>query len=359
MTVSDNLWRAYIAELSNALGIHDPSFFKIDTGLSAADWEGIDFTGLPPKPSNLGQPISGNIYGWADPMPRWAPASYERGNSFHDMYVAFLNNLTPSAAVTAALWQSSQFLMSDPTSGAAAPGRTFPAYSISPSLSVWYTGALQTIALSQKPALSFTVTASATPRKPAAGLANARLATPHTADPSEGGVDMPFLSFRGGAVFGVGGPSTAPKTAQIAIAPQTATSLTLSYTAQALQMFNVAPDGWYNSAFPAIYGDQIAPETPLAGKPLFGPKGLLSLTVSRIVVAFGRSVTIAGSPSQIAAIQTAHGTLGSGASVIGGFTFDLDPSQTTMASGTDTFVLMDNGNIPYVIGLVTNAIGPG
>ena len=354
MTLSDNLWRNYVAQLGAAMGIRDANLFKVDTGLSAADWAVLDTTGLPPKPK-LGQSIAANVFARSDPMPRWAPASYERGNGFHDMYAAFLDNLKPSAAASKAQTQAKQYMMSDPPMGKTPAGPEFPAYSITPDLGDWYTNALQTLAGGQAPQLNFTVTAGSSPREGlGATLGNSQVKLGADA-PGEAGVKMPFFGSVDIVAPVISGPRDFRSTAPTII--ESAPELTLTYTAQALAVFSVAAGAWYNSSMLAIYWDQIKPGSPLANKPLFGEDGLLNLTVGTIIVALQRSVTISGPAAQLDSLQAVHFTPGPGQTVVGGFSFDRDPAQTTAAAGNDAFVLKDNGNIPYVIGLGTNLLG--
>jgi hypothetical protein len=103
----------------------------------------------------------------------------------------------------------------------------------------------------------------------------------------------------------------------------------------------------------AIYADGIDPKSPLAKKPLFGPNGLLNATTANVVVALRRSVTITASQSQIAEMRTAQG------GNIGGFAFDPGRSRSAAGGGGDRFVMQDNTDTPYVIGIGVNVLGPG
>jgi hypothetical protein len=132
-----------------------------------------------------------------------------------------------------------------------------------------------------------------------------------------------------------------------------ADGLSLRHTAQSLATFAVSRGGWYDSSMLAIYADQIDPNSPLAKKPLFGPDGLLNVTTANVVVALRGSVTITGSQSQIARMRTAQG--GS----IGGFAFDPGPSRTAAEEGGGSFVMKDNTDTPYVIGIGVDVLGPG
>jgi len=76
-----------------------------------------------------------------------------------------------------------------------------------------------------------------------------------------------------------------------------------------------------------------------------------------VVVALRRSVAITGSPTQICRIAAVHAGDGPGASVIGGFAFQPGRSRTAGADGGGTFVLQDNRDTPYVIGIGINVLG--
>jgi hypothetical protein len=343
MSASDALWQAYVARLSAAVGI-ERQLFKIGTGLTAADWEVLDTTGLPPTPKNLGQPLPQLIFSWGDPMPLWAPANYARGHSFYSMYCRFLQSLKPSAAAREGLEQAKQYTMPDPASG-----RSFPAYTISSSLYSWHISALQTEAGNKPPMLDFTVTAD-TAIRDAAPLVRLAAEPPVPRGSGEGGVNMPFLrlvepSHTNRLVAGI-----MPGPAEKIVGLGGAGGLSLHYTAQSLAAFTVSPGGWYDDTMLAIYADQIDPESPLANKPLFGPNGLLNATTMNVVVALRRSVTITGSRSQIAQMRTAQG------GNIGGFAFDPGLSRTAEGGGGDTFVMQDNTNTPYVIGIGVNVL---
>ena len=153
---SPSLWQQFIAELSQWAAI-DQNLFKLASGLVAADWDVLDTTGLSPPPPNLGEPVAENIHEWADPMPKWAPASYTPGYGFSDMYRAYLGALKPSPSVKKALARSMQFRMPDPKTG------PYASYTIAPSLSAWYVAALQAQAGGAQPQLDFTIASSSTP----------------------------------------------------------------------------------------------------------------------------------------------------------------------------------------------------
>jgi hypothetical protein len=334
MSASDALWQSYIAQLSAAVGI-EKRLFKVSTGLVAADWEVLDTTGLGPAPANQGQRLSGRIYGWGDPMPRWAPAYYAVGNSFYDMYRAFLASLKRSSATDAALQRAQQYTMTDP-----AEGTSFPAYTISPSLYSWYKSALQAEAGNKPPMLDFTVAADTVMRN-AAPVARLAAEPPVSQGPGEGGVNMPFLTL------------LEPSDTNEIVGLAGGDGLSLRYTAQSLATFAVSRGGWYDSSVLAIYADQIDLSSPLAKKPLFGPDGLLNVTTANVVVALRRSVTITCSRSQIAQMRTAQG------GNIGGFAFDPGQSRTAAEGGGGSFVMKDNTDTPYVIGIGVDVLGPG
>lgn len=366
-TASDALWRSYISQLGSFVGI-PVSLFQVVPNLTAAGWEVLDTTGINP-PTDVGRLLSERVYDWGDPMPRQGSASYGAGSSLYDMYRTVLLNLETSPPVQSAIAASVRYTMADPAHGSTPAGPSFPGYTVAPGLAQWYQAALQTLTSGDPPALDFTVGAG--PATNEADLAHAVSAGPVGERPSvpsaaaaaapqtgmAGGLDQgatalsrPFLPALAGArPSGINGTMPSPATPG---GDRDLDGLTMRFTAQAVGTFTVRPERWFDASVLVVYGDQLISGSPLSGKALFGPGGLIAFRLSSIVVAFRRSVTIRGTEKQIAALKGASGpALGE----VGGFAF---AAPTIAGSTTTSLTLADNTNIPYVIAVGATPIGP-
>lgn len=277
--------------------------FKVSSGLTLADWEVVNFTGLP-ETATPGTKLWGHAYCWGDAMPVYTSPSYLPGNSFHDMYAAVLGALDMAGpdqeAVNAARSKLKLDRMDDGNGG------EWPAYRITPGLNDFMLASLQSM-VSHPPQIQFTM---------------------HLPDAPDG------------CYFCSGVPRTR--------------SARVEFQAQAAQMFRVQPGRWYDPAMVRTFGDRVAAGSALANKPLFGPDGLLNLRTSQILVALGRSVTIHLNAEDLQRCGAAAASPGPTAFRIGGFCFNNAQADICGAAGTLTF--RDNTNAPYVIGVTVDKL---
>ncbi|MBI1929884.1 hypothetical protein HYR99_37235 [Candidatus Poribacteria bacterium] len=155
---SQNFWQQFLEGLSSSgLSPINPKTFRLASGLSIADWEGVNYTGLDLVPkSQQGEPIPSNIYIWADTMPKWGYLTYQRGESFYDQYSAFVNAIQQSGEPDLNTIQSAQkdliqYKMTDKN------GKSWPGYTISPSLNDFFLASLFTVTSDKPPKIDFTI----------------------------------------------------------------------------------------------------------------------------------------------------------------------------------------------------------
>lgn len=92
------MWEKFIIGLSSTSagkGL-DPKTVMPTSGLTLANWEVMDTTGLPP--SGLNPPAKGStivpaLEEWANVMPDWSPNYTPSSRNFYDQYCAFLNSI--------------------------------------------------------------------------------------------------------------------------------------------------------------------------------------------------------------------------------------------------------------------------
>jgi hypothetical protein len=141
-------WTAYARALAAQLQMGGGcGAFKSSSGLSIADWEIINYTGLSGS-GTPGTPIYENIYQWADTMPDYSSASYLPGNSWYSQYSAFINALKASSRDKRVLDGASSQLALDRM------GTQWPAYRITPGLNDFLLASLQSM-INKQPQLQF------------------------------------------------------------------------------------------------------------------------------------------------------------------------------------------------------------
>lgn len=107
--LEDVMWQKFVrglAATSVGKGL-DPKAVMPTSGLTQANWEVMDITGLPSNSANpaaKGSMIVPALEQWADVMPTWAPNYMPSSLDFHDQYSAFLNSIELSGG-NAALQQ--------------------------------------------------------------------------------------------------------------------------------------------------------------------------------------------------------------------------------------------------------------
>jgi len=437
------MWQKFVQGLNSSSAGQglDPAKLMPTGGLTNADWEYMDITGLPPAGAT--PPVAGTVLvpaleSWANVMPAWSPSYAPSAMNFYDQYKTFLfaialkggnpaaqqiadgyainvgnaqkklstdqqscftawaafntaqASLPPPAQSTYSQWYTQngwdKVLTSDQNALAAqvmlynqalatvggpdyqtisaaqaavalsaaagngmvdAGGVLWPAYSITPDLNQWYVSALQTLTSDAPPAISMTIT----------------LDDSHTTDL----VTSSFLDVSAGASYDSffwGGSASASYSQ--ANAAQDYTSLvqgmTMTYSAQAAQLFNVSPGNWFNSSMVADFYDQISPASALANKPLFGADGVLNLRTGQLLVVFKPSVTLTSDTASIQALYATMKQNSSASFTIGGFCWSAQASSaqgkssfssdvTLSADGTSV-TIVDNTNAPKVIAVV-------
>lgn len=92
------MWDKFVlalCETSAGRGL-DPKTVMPTSGLTNADWEVMDITGLPSNSANpptKGALIVPALEQWANTMPEWSPNYVPSSRSFYDQYVAFLTSI--------------------------------------------------------------------------------------------------------------------------------------------------------------------------------------------------------------------------------------------------------------------------
>jgi hypothetical protein len=92
------MWEKFVAGLcsqSAGKGL-DPTLVMPTSGLTNADWEVMDITGLPSNSANpaaKGSTIVPALEQWANVMPEWSPNYVPSSRNFYDQYTAFLNSI--------------------------------------------------------------------------------------------------------------------------------------------------------------------------------------------------------------------------------------------------------------------------
>jgi hypothetical protein len=298
------LWAAYAQALAAQMGLcNRDDTFKIGSGLSLADWEVVNYTGLP-ETDTPGTKLWENAYGWGDAMPRYASPCYVPGNSFHDMYAALLGALHATGADQAAVDVARTRLKRDRMGDR--NGTTWPAYRITPGLNDFMVASLQSM-VSHPPQIQFTMC-------------------------------LPAALDGGNFCSGIAHTR----------------SVRVEFQAQAAQMFRVQPGRWYDPAMVRLFADRLEPASALANKPLFGPDGFLNLRTSQILVALGRSVTIHLNADDLQRCPVAAVSQASTTFRIGGFCFDS--ALTDICGGAGTLTFRDNTSAPYVIGVTVDKL---
>ncbi|MBC7859574.1 MAG: hypothetical protein H7Z39_12520 [Burkholderiaceae bacterium] len=318
-----------------------------------ADWENIDYTGLP-HAGVPGAQIVANVYNWADTMPDYASSAYVPGKSWYSQYAAFINALkaaSPDARlVDAARDKLAQETMTDGAGG------SWPGYRISPGLNDFMLASLQSLTQAKPEQIRFCLDL---PLASAGQLFST--SDPH--EPAAGGA-APFFGIHqcAGAAAGKNGAAVrAPARSQASAASAAWRRRLLpgdthiEFKAQSAQMFRVQPGRWYDSAMVSGFSDRIDPDSALANKPLFGPNGMLNVRTSQILVALGRTVTIHLEPEQLDLCAAVAGAADDAVLNIGGFCFDSE--QTEIRAGGGALTFCDNTNAPYVIGVATEVFG--
>lgn len=95
--IQEIIWQKFVTSIcsSGAAKGLSPSEVMPTSGLSPANWEAMDITGLP-KPSDAPKPGTLDVAGlmqWANVMPNWSPTYTPSSLNFYDQYSAFLNSI--------------------------------------------------------------------------------------------------------------------------------------------------------------------------------------------------------------------------------------------------------------------------
>lgn len=346
------LWKKFSSALtSKSLCSIDYDRFKICSGLAVADWEYINYTGLPPT-STPGSKIAENIYAWADSMPDYASAYYLPGNSLFNQYSTFINSLKVSprdeASIETVRNKLKQAEMKD------IAGNIWPAYRISPGLNDFVQASLQSVIQPKAKQIRFSL------MLPAECAANSFL--PCNLSTPGSNRAIPFLgidqSIDGAAMSAQLPPENCPSLREKNPNSEKNTSQTgyprIDFEAQSMQMFTVSAAAWFDAGILSGFYDQIDPTSALANKVLFGPDGLINIRTSQILVASGRKVTIHLAPPDLDKCKNIA-TAGRSLLNVGGFCFDSE--QTEVFSRDGTLILKDNTNAPYVVGVISDILG--
>lgn len=442
------MWQKFVQGLNSSSAGQglDPATLMPTGGLTNADWQYMNVTGLPPTggtPPALGSTVVGSLENWANVMPAWSPSYSPSSMNFYDQYKAFLfaialkggnpalqqiadgyginvtnaqaalstktskcmsdwvafntaqASLPPSAQSSYVQWyrqngwdevitsaqnalaaqvtlynqalaavggpdyqtisgaQSAVTLSPAGNDGIADAGGTlWPAFNITPGLNDWYVSALQTLSSGAAPAISMEI----------------KLDDSHTT----GLVTSSYLDVSASgsydAFFWGGSASTSYSQSSNA---QDYTSLvqnmSMTYTAQAAQLFSIAPGSWFNSSIIADFYDQISPTSALANKPLFGEDGILNLRAGKLLVVLKPSVTLTSDKTSIQALYSAMSQNSTSSISIGGFCWSgqANASQgassfsndVTMSADGTSVTITDNTNSPKVIAVVPISMG--
>lgn len=350
------MWKAFsIALASQSLFGIDSNQFKICSGLAVADWEHINYTGLPTT-GTPGTTIPENVYAWADSMPDYASPYYLPGRSLYNQYVAFINALKVSPRdapdIEAARSKLKQADMTDTA------GNNWSAYRISPSLNYFMQASLQGMVQNKPKQIRFSIALPTTGA--AAQFLPCALSTPGSNQ------DAPFFGFDDSL-----GQHTslrqfaAPQCSSVPQLPpaknkdkgacERSDSARIEFEAQTMQLFKVSAARWFDSGILSGFCDQIDPASALANKPMFGPDGLLNVRTSQILVAIGRKVVIHLGATELDKCKSMFMTPGRTLLNIGGFCFDSE--HTNISSQGDALILSDNTDAPYVVGVMTDVLG--
>lgn len=444
---SQAMWQKFVQGLnaSSAGKGLDPATFMAVSGLSNADWEVMNVTGLPASANApaVGTVVVAALEKWANTMPAWAPAYAPSALNFYDQYQAFLyalqlkggnaalqqiadgyavnvgkaqrtlsadstklysdwgtfNTAQSSAPVevqkTFQQWYSdsgwAETLDADQSqlaaqitkfnqalaavggpdyktiSGAQAAvalsnsagnglkgldGNLYPAYSITSGLNDWYVSALQTLSDGASPAIDMTFT-----------LDDSNSTSLETSK---------YLDISGGASYSAflwGGSASASYSQSEGAQDYTSLveGMTMTYTAQAAQLFTITPGPWFKSSMLSDFCDQISPNSALANKPLFGKDGVLNQRAGQILVVLKPSVTLTSSKASIEKLYTQMQQNSSSSVSIGGFCWSAQAnhaqgaskftSDVTMSADGTSVTITDNTNSPKVLGIVPISLG--
>ncbi len=231
-------------------------------------------------------------------------------------------------------------------------GSIYPLYTVTPDLNAWYLSALQTLTNGSPPAININLTLDSSD--------STSLQTSSYLDVAAGGH---YSSF-----FWGGSASASYSQSQGA---QDYTSLiegmSMTYTAQAAQLFGIVPGNWYNSSITADFYDQISPNSALANKPLFGPNGMLNLRTGQVLVVLKPSVTLTASKESMQALYRQMQQQSSSSFSIGGFCWSAGASHAQgsssfasdvkMSADGTSITITDNTNSPKVLGIVPIPLG--
>ena len=347
------LWKMFsLALAAKSVRGLDVDRFKICSGLAVADWEYINYTGLP-STGIPGSKIAENIYAWGDSMPDYASAYYLPGRSLFDQYTAFLNALKVSprdeASVEAARNKLKLAEMKD------SAGNVWPAYRISPGLNDFMESSLQSVAQAKAKQIRFSLTL------PAECATNSFL--PCDLSTPESNRDTPFLGIDQSAsetVIARQLPASHCATLRQSISnfdkdKNQLAQPRIDFEAQSMQIFKVSAAPWFDSGILSGFYDQIDPASALANKALFGSDGLINIRTTQILVAIGRKVTMHLATADLDKCKRIATTPGRSLLNVGGFCFDSE--QTDIVGQDDTFILSDNTNAPYVVGVISDILG--
>jgi len=437
---SAQMWEQFVSSLATNAGGKglSVSTYMPTSGLSAADWEYLDTTGI--GTGTPGEIIPPNIITWADSMPEWG-ASYVPGNSFYDQYKAFLYSiklkggdpaqqqiatalgvkvtnaqqdlsdtrsamisawtkfngeqsaLPPSAQQSYTEWYNANYAgtisakenalqaaeanynaalqkVGGPdyqtlsnaigkvtlSSGAGnalkdTAGVLYPMYKITGDLNSWFLSALQNDG--KNPEVNFTIDLSQS--KTYNGAKSSYFNTSVS-----GGYSSFFWG--GEASFAYQQSKSATDYSNLV------EKLSMTYTAQSMQMFTATPGNWYDSAIISAFYDQIDPNSAFANKDLFGEKGLLNLETRQILVVFRPEVTLSGTKDQISEVTNTFHQASQSSFSIGGFFWSASASvnqgqdsyNATVETSNDgkSVTFKYNSNTPKVIGIVPQNLNP-
>ncbi|MHA4871737.1 hypothetical protein ACXZ1M_28995 [Duganella sp. PWIR1] len=444
---SQVMWQKFVAGLNGTTvgkGL-DPATFLATGGLTNADWEVMDVTGLPAPASRPapGTTVVASLEKWANIMPAWAPSYAPSALNFYDQYSAFLYSIAlkggnpalqqiadgyainvtkaqqklsadsiklysdwgsfntaqasapPSAQITFQQWYSQNgwdkvitldqnqlsaqtTLYNQALAAVGGPdyqtianaqaavaltaargnglvgldGSLYPGYSITSGLNDWYVSSLQTLSSGAAPAINITITLD--------DSHSTGLQTSSYVNVSAGGGYNAF--FWGGSVAASYSQSQGAQDLTNLVE-----GMTMTYTAQAAQLFTIAPGTWFNSSIVADFYDQISPSSALANKPLFGDGGMLNLRAGQVLVVLKPSVTLTASKASIQQLYTQMQQNSASSISVGGFCWSAQAnhaqgaskftSDVTMSADGTSITITDNTNAPKVLGVVPVSLG--
>ena len=347
------LWKMFsLALASKSARCLDVERFKICSGLAVADWEYINYTGLPAT-GTPGSKIAENIYAWADSMPDYASPYYLPGRSFFNQYATFINALKVTQRDQALIETARSKLKFAEIKDSA--GNIWPAYRISPSLNDYLEASLQSVVQAQAKQIRFSL------NLPAECAVNSFL--PCDLSTPSLNRDLPFLGIDRSC--GKTATSTQLSASNCSTSQQLSANFAkdrsptgqarIDFEAQSMQMFTVSTAPWFDSGILSGFYDQIDPTSAIANKVLFGPDGLINIRTSQILVAIGRKVTIRLAVADLDKCKNIVATQERALLNVGGFCFDSE--SIDIFSSNDTLTLSDNTNAPYVVGVITDILG--